>query len=138
MSGDDDLEKLREVMKVLGDSLPNLMKGLADLSYDPKRVAAFATSTAEFYKQLREAGVPEDKAAELTKTFMDKANLGGPLQALFGSGGGDLGELGEWISSATKGPGKVVFKVGSDEDEEEESSSKKAGGGGSSGGKGRD
>lgn len=125
MSPDDDIEKLREVLKALGEGLPSILNSVTNLAYDPKRVAAFATSTAEFYRQLREAGVPEDKAAELTKSFMERMNPMGPLGGLLGASGmGDLdemiGKLGK-VGKMGKVPKRIVFKVGdSSEDEEKE------------------
>lgn len=149
MGDDRDVEQLREVMRILGDSLPNLLKSLTDMTSDPKRVAAFAASTAEFYKQLKDAGVPDDKAAELTKVFMERANPMGPLGALFGSGPGDLGKafggnFGDFGPSTRKG--KMVFRVGGKDSDDEEDAEKdaeagtkdRAASGGSSGRGGRD
>jgi hypothetical protein len=118
MSPDEEIEKLREVFKILGEGLPQILNSIADLSYDPKRVAAFATSTAEFYKQLREAGVPEDKAAELTKAFMERSNPMGPLGGLFGGAG--VQDLDDLLGKAGKADRKFVFKVKDRHDEEKD------------------
>lgn len=126
MGGKDDIEELREVMKILGENLPNLLKQISDLASDQKRVAAFATSTAEFYRQLRESGVPEDKAVELTKVFMSRASPAGPLDALFNNMGGSLGDLGPLVEQARRARGSVTVRIGDVErDAEEKGSSRK-------------
>lgn len=120
MSPQDDVDQLRQVLRALGEGLPNILNSLADMAFDPKRVAAFATSTAEFYRQLREAGVPEDKAAELTKVFIERTNPMGPLGGMLGgSGASGFDDLGAFFGGAAgKARPKVVFKVGNETDDE--------------------
>lgn len=124
MSPDDEIDKLREVLRALGEGLPNILNSVADMAFDPKRVAAFATSTAEFYRQLREAGVPEDKAAELTKVFIERTNPMGPLGGLLGSSGASgLEDLDALLGGGPRRGGSVKFKIGHqgpDDDEGED------------------
>ena len=111
---DEDLEQLREIMRLLGESLPGFVKSLSDLAFDPKRVSAFAASTADFYKQLKDAGMSDEKAAELTKAFMERANPFGGLQDVFRGAPGDI--FGG--SGRGRGRGSMVFRIGRDPDEE--------------------
>ncbi|MDE2046764.1 MAG: hypothetical protein KGJ69_16715, partial [Thermoplasmata archaeon] len=78
-------------------------------------------STAEFYKQLKEAGVPDEKAVELTKAFMERAGPSSPLGAIFGNIGPDLKDLGPLFEKTARGPRTITVRVG-DVDKDEETS----------------
>lgn len=71
----DDVEELRSVLSAVSDflkelrePLEGLMKSLLGL-IDGERVGG---DVAAFYKKLRDAGVPEELAAEMTRKYFEQ------------------------------------------------------------------
>ena len=67
-----DVEELREVLKAISDFLKDLKEPLEKLfntmlsAMDGSRLGE---EVAAFYRKLRESGMPEDMAAEMTREF---------------------------------------------------------------------
>jgi hypothetical protein len=53
------IEGVREMLDVVSDRLPHLMRGLHDSVYSPERLQTTADSFASFYKTLTESGIPD-------------------------------------------------------------------------------
>jgi hypothetical protein len=94
----EDVEVLRGVLKAVSDFLKDIrepLKGLMDFalgSLDGERVGS---DVARFYAKLREAGVPEDLAAQLTRDYfkarMESVNLPSLMREFMERFGGKLG-----------------------------------------------
>jgi hypothetical protein len=94
----EDVEVLRGVLKAVSDFLKDIrepLKGLMDFalgSIDGERVGS---DVARFYQKLREAGVPEDLAAQLTRDYfkarMESVNLPNLMREFMERFGGRLG-----------------------------------------------
>jgi hypothetical protein len=78
----DGIEGVREMLDVVSDRLPHLMRGLHDSVYSPERLQATAESFASFYKTLTESGMPEHLAAQMTQKHFE--NLERQVQARMG------------------------------------------------------
>jgi len=75
-----DPEKIKEILDVVAEKIPGLLKELRNLLYSPESSKNFATSAATFYKKLIEAGMNENQAFELTKQYMSTLNIGGMMK----------------------------------------------------------
>lgn len=89
--GKGDVEELRDVLEVVSERVPALLRGLRDVLYSKEAAENMAEAVATFYKKLVEAGVPPQDALEMAKGYMID------LRSLFGKKGlrfslGDLKE----------------------------------------------
>lgn len=77
-----DIEDLKEVLGVVTDKVPNLLKGLRNVLYSKDAAENMADAVATFYTKLVAAGIPKDEAMSMTKGYMIN------LRDLFGGEGG--------------------------------------------------
>ena len=74
--GMPDPEKIKEILDVITQKVPGLLKELSDLLYGPKSAKQFAEAAAIFYKELKAAGMTDAQAFELTSQYLSTLNLG--------------------------------------------------------------
>jgi len=91
----EGIEGIREMLNVVSDRIPHLMRGMHESVYSPEQVQATAQAFASFYKTLVDSGMPEHLAAEMTRQHFD--NLQSQMQMQMksrkskrGCGGGDI------------------------------------------------
>ena len=65
-----DIDDLREVLSVVSDKVPSLLRGLRDILYSTEAAENMAGAVATFYKKLVEAGIPHDEALAMAKGYM--------------------------------------------------------------------
>ncbi len=65
----EDAEEIREIFSALNESIPSLITGLIGSVYDPERAVSIARAIGKFYSTLREEGIPEDVALQMTKDY---------------------------------------------------------------------
>ena len=75
-NGLPDAEKIKEILDVVSEKIPGLLKQLSELLYGPKSAKQFAEAAAIFYKELKGAGMTDEQAFELTRQYMSTLNLG--------------------------------------------------------------
>jgi len=63
----EGIEGVREMLDVVTDRMPHILRGIQESMYSPERVQAEAEAFASFYKTLVTAGMPDHEAAELTR-----------------------------------------------------------------------
>lgn len=78
--GMPDPEKIKEILDVVGEKIPGLLKELSDLLYSPKSAKQYAEAAAIFYKELIAAGMSSEQAFELTSQYLSTLNLGGMMR----------------------------------------------------------
>ncbi|MGC8963189.1 MAG: hypothetical protein ACP5LK_04410 [Candidatus Bipolaricaulaceae bacterium] len=84
-----DVDELREVLDVVSERVPALLRAIRDVLYSKEAAESMAEAVAIFYEKLVEAGVPPKDALEMAKSYMiDVRNL-------FGRKGLSLGDLGK-------------------------------------------
>ncbi|WP_125741112.1 hypothetical protein [Candidatus Korarchaeum cryptofilum] len=73
-----DVEELKEIFSVLGEEVPNLLKGLMDplkelmdILYNPEKVRERAKAIASFYRELKDQGLPDELIVELIKQHFE-------------------------------------------------------------------
>jgi len=71
-----DPEKIKEILDVVSEKIPGLLKELSSLLYSPKSAKEYAEAAAIFYKELKAAGMNDDQAFELTSQYLSTLNLG--------------------------------------------------------------
>jgi hypothetical protein len=74
--GMPDPEKIKEILDVVSEKIPGLLKQLSELLYGPKSAKQYAEAAAIFYKELKSAGMTDAQAFELTQQYMSTLNLG--------------------------------------------------------------
>ena len=71
-----DPEKIKEILDVVGEKIPGLLKELSGLLYSPESAKQYAEAAATFYKELVKAGMTPEQAYELTSQYLSTLNLG--------------------------------------------------------------
>lgn len=71
-----DPEKIKEILDVVSEKIPGLLKELSSLLYSPQSAKQYAEAAATFYKELKNAGMTEEQAYELTSQYLSTLNLG--------------------------------------------------------------
>jgi len=82
-----DADKIKDILDVVTEKVPGLIKELSNLLYSPGSSKNFALSAATFYKELKAAGMNDEQAFELTKQYMSTLSLGNMFK---GHGNGDI------------------------------------------------
>ena len=71
-----DPEKIKEILNVVSEKVPKLLRELSHILYGEEEAKQFGTAVATFYKELKEAGMTDEQAFELTRQYMSTLNLG--------------------------------------------------------------
>ncbi|MCX7750387.1 MAG: hypothetical protein N2320_02320 [Candidatus Bipolaricaulota bacterium] len=75
-----DVEELREVLDVVAEKVPGLLRELRNVLYSKEAAEGMADAVGTFYKKLVEAGIPKEEALEMARGYM--INLREVLQGL--------------------------------------------------------
>ena len=75
-----DADKIKDILDVVTEKVPGLIKELSNLLYSPASSKNFASSAAIFYKELKAAGMNDEQAFELTKQYMSTLSLGSMIK----------------------------------------------------------
>lgn len=121
----EDVEELREVLSVVSKEVPALIKGIIGSVFSEEAGRDMGRAAAAFYKELKEAGMPEDVAVKMTEGYISTfTSLGEVMkQAVGGKKGAESRDLEKEISKrireklAEKG---LAEKEEEDDDEEED------------------
>jgi hypothetical protein len=84
--GMPDPEKIKEILDVVAEKIPGLLRELSSLLYSPKSAKQYAEAAATFYKQLKKAGMNDQQAFELTSQYLSSLNIGNMI-GKFGKSG---------------------------------------------------
>ncbi|MEM0058161.1 MAG: hypothetical protein QXG58_04640 [Candidatus Bathyarchaeia archaeon] len=100
----EDIEELREVLSVVSKEVPALIKGIIGSIFSEEAGRDMGRAAAAFYKELKEAGLPEDVAVRMTEGYISAfTSLGEVLkQAVGGKKGVESKELEKEISRRIK------------------------------------
>jgi len=77
-----DPEKIKEILDVVSDRIPGMLKELSGVLYSPGQAKQFAESVALFYKGLIDAGMTPEQAYELTNQYMSTLNIGNMFKGM--------------------------------------------------------
>ena len=84
-------EELRGIFKVLGEEVPGLLEKLTRILYGVKESEDFGKAVGNFYKALKDAGMSNEQAFQLTQEYMGNLNIG----KAFGGWGRQMQKMGE-------------------------------------------
>jgi len=79
MDDDMDPEKLKEILSVVSTEIPKLVEAITKTMYNTENAENMAKAVAQFYKSMKDAGMAEDQAFELTQDFMSSFSIGGMI-----------------------------------------------------------
>ncbi|NIQ07636.1 MAG: hypothetical protein GWO20_18535 [Candidatus Korarchaeota archaeon] len=65
-----DIAELKEVLNVISETIPSLIAGIKNAIYDAESSKQLAENTANFYGNLVDQGLDENKAYELTREYL--------------------------------------------------------------------
>ncbi len=71
-----DPQKIKEILDVVAEKIPGLLKTLSELLYGAQSAKQYAAAAATFSKELKAAGMTDAQAFELTQQYMSTLNLG--------------------------------------------------------------
>ena len=86
-----DAEQVKEILTVVSEKIPALLNSLADVLYGKDQSVKYGQAVAGFYKTLKDSGMTDDQAYELTKQYMSAMNLGGMIGSALRGGGRGAG-----------------------------------------------
>ncbi|MCK5547614.1 MAG: hypothetical protein KAI64_01270 [Thermoplasmata archaeon] len=118
-----DAEEVKEILSVVSEKVPELLTQLSDVLYGAEQSKKYGQAVAQFYKELKDAGMSDKEAFELTKQYMSIFSMGGALGKMMGGSGlghhghDDIGEeIQDHVEKAIKIKLEKKFKEDEDED----------------------
>ena len=75
-----DPEKIKEILNVVSEKIPGLLKELSGVLYSPEQAKQFGLAGATFYKELKAAGMTDEQAYALTQQYMSTMNFGSAMK----------------------------------------------------------
>jgi hypothetical protein len=82
-----DAEEVKEILEVVSEKIPALLNALTDVLYGKESAAKYGQAIAGFYKSLKDSGMTDQQAYELTKTYMSSLDLAGIIGKAVSGGG---------------------------------------------------
>jgi len=77
--GSKDAEEVAEIFETLSTQIPNMIRGVLDSLFSPQSAANMGKAVAEFYKNLKEGGIPEEEALAMTKDYLSTLTSWGEM-----------------------------------------------------------
>jgi DNA gyrase/topoisomerase IV subunit A len=119
---EEDVDQLKEVLGVVSREVPGLIKGIIGSVFSEEAGRDMGKAAAAFYKQLKDAGMPEETAVKMTENYISVFTSLGDVMKNAVSGKRELKgeEIGEEISNKIKEKlaEKHVQKKGEEEEED--------------------
>ena len=104
--GMPDPEKIKEILDVVSDRVPELLKKLSEVLYGADQAKTYGQAVAIFYNELKGTGMTDEQIFELTRAYMSTLNVGGMMSGMAKGGFGDHGHEGPpWAHKGGKGHG---------------------------------
>lgn len=72
-----DPKKIGEILDVVGEKAPDLLRKLSDVLYGPDQARKYGKAAALFYRELKGTGMSDEEVFQLTKQYMASLNMGG-------------------------------------------------------------
>jgi len=116
----EDVEELREVLGVVSKEVPALIKGIIASVFSEEAGRDMGKAAAAFYKELKEAGMPEETAVKMTENYISVFTSISDVmkKAVSGEHKAKGEDIGEEISRKIKE--KLAEKHREEEEEDEE------------------
>ncbi|MDH7477919.1 MAG: hypothetical protein QHH17_06020 [Candidatus Bathyarchaeota archaeon] len=121
---EEDVEEIKEVFGALSREVPALIKGIIASVFSEEAGRDMGKAAAAFYKELKEAGIPEETAVKMTENYVSVFTSLGDILKHAGKekkivvAAGEGKEIGEEISRKIKE--KLAEKRKEEEEENED------------------
>ena len=63
-------EDIAEIFETISSKIPSLIRGVLDSLFSPEAAANMGRAVAEFYRSLKEGGIPEQEAMAMTRDYL--------------------------------------------------------------------
>ncbi len=80
----NDAEEVKAILGVVSTEIPKLLDSISKTLYNPQNAESLGKSVAQFYKQMRDAGMDEKQAYEMTQKFMANFSMGSMISDMLG------------------------------------------------------
>jgi hypothetical protein len=84
MSSKNDAKEVKEILEVVSTEIPKLLDSIGKTLYNPQNAESLGKSVAQFYKQMRDAGMDDKQAYEMTQNFMKNFSMGSMISDMLG------------------------------------------------------
>ncbi|MFQ6064434.1 MAG: hypothetical protein ACE5L6_03060 [Candidatus Bathyarchaeia archaeon] len=85
--GKEEAEEVKEILGVVSKEIPALIKGIISTIFSEEAGKDMGRAAAAFYKELKEAGMPEDTAVRMTENYIGAfTSLGDMLKGAVSEG----------------------------------------------------
>jgi len=123
--GSEDAEEVKEILTVVSEKVPALIKGLMSSVFSADSAKDMGKAAATYYSELKAGGIPDDVAVQMTKeyigTFSKISDFIKTASRGSGSGDEDMGSIGREINVAVRKKLRKELKEHfGDEDEAED------------------
>ena len=121
----EDAEEVREILSVVSEKVPALIKGLMSSVFSADSARDMGKAAATYYSELKAGGIPDDVAVQMTKEYIGTFSKISDFikTASRGTGGRDdedMSSIGREINVAVKKKLRKELKEHFGDDEEEE------------------
>jgi hypothetical protein len=119
-----DAKEVKEVLEVVSSEIPKLLEALSEAMYSKENAENLGKSVAQFYKQMKDAGMGERQAFELTEKFMQNFSMGGMIGQVL-QGGVNMGVKNDLDRQIDKKIRKKIAKSLDDDDDDDDDEDEK-------------
>lgn len=98
----EDVEELRGVLSVVSKEIPAMIKGIIGSVFSEEAGRDMGKAAAAFYKELKDAGMPEETAVKMTENYVAVFSSFGEVMKSAVSGKRKGEDVGEEISRKIK------------------------------------
>lgn len=81
-----DAKEVKEILEVVSTEIPKLLESISNVIYKSENAEVMGKSIAAFFKQMKDAGMDDKQAFELTQQYMKSFSLGGMISQAIGGG----------------------------------------------------
>ena len=82
----EELREVRQLFKTLSEEIPNMIRGIIESIFSAEAGKNMGAAAANFYKELKAGGIPEDVAIKMTQDYIRTfTDLGAILREAMGS-----------------------------------------------------
>ena len=71
-----DPQQIKEILDVVSEKVTDLHKELSKILYGQEEAKQIGAAIAIFYKELRDSGMTDEQAFQLTQQYMSTLNVG--------------------------------------------------------------
>lgn len=98
----EDVDDLREVLSVVSQQVPSLIKGIIASVFSEQAGSDMGKAVGAYYKGLKDAGIPEETAVKMTESYASTFSSLGDVMKMAVSGEKKGKDMGEEISKTIK------------------------------------